>query len=179
MSTQHLQKESLWGRKKPQRSTFEPKQAGWLPLGTNWNLDVKSGDMILFGILPNPPCRAEQIIHTKWLFPMFLNRFPPGPANPPGYELPMGGDGLRRVASWETYLFEFPTIRHSGDHLRKLLLLALQDSIHVLHRALRQPTDFEEQSQGHNSLQLPWCGSSQKWTLKRSLLGLFFWTATH
>lgn len=49
----------------------------------------------------------------------------------------MAGDGLRHGASWETYLFKFPPIGHSGDHLRKLLLLALQDSVHVLHGALR------------------------------------------
>ena len=34
------------------------------------------------------------------------------------------------------YLFEFPTIGHSGYHLRELLLLALQDSVHMLHGAL-------------------------------------------
>ena len=81
--------------------------------------------------------------------------------------------GAMVAATSETYLFEFPTIRHSGDHLCQLLFLALQDSVHMLHRALQQPTDFEERFQGHNSLQLPWCGSFQEWTLKRSLLGLF------
>jgi hypothetical protein len=42
------------------------------------------------------------------------------------------------AALWEIYLLEFPAVRHGGDHLCELFFLTLQDSVHMLHRALQQ-----------------------------------------
>lgn len=50
-----------------------------------------------------------------------------------------GGEGPALPRGWEVpaYLLKAPAVRHGGDHLRELFLLALQHAVHVLGRDLQ------------------------------------------
>ena len=86
---------------------------------------------------------TEQTIHTKWLaLPWLLNRLYQSPRVIHWLQTVMFkvcgllGQDAGAAATYETYLFKLSPVGHGGDHLRQLLFLALQDSVHVLHGAL-------------------------------------------